>query len=288
MHDFSEGEISNFPPAFRRYLFTWHLVFQSFATASHKVRNDYTEILKSGDYIGPLLLFMADVLGHSVGNALNLDLAGIDSEMRRHYNMEDANDIDTSEKNMRWLLANIYCLALIYTPMLVKSWWTDCNSRQTKIAYESWTEKFFTQIVVAEHLEEIQQWAEGQEVTDDEKELIVKTSNRSREIFCGYEIDDMTMQMGIQLPHNYPLHSVVVSSINRVGIPENKWKSFMITTQAVISFSVSLLAPSLSPKPIYLYTCCCSHGTNTLLTYTNKYVNRMDPFPKAFLLSAAT
>jgi hypothetical protein len=189
---------------------------------------------------------MADVLGHSVGNALDLGLAGIDYQMRRHYNMEQANDTESTEKSMQWLLSNIYCLTLIYTPMLVKAWWTDCPSRQTKIAYDSWTEKFFTGIIVAEHLEEVQQWADQQEISDDEKELIVKTSTRSRDIFAGYEIDDMTMQINIQLPTNYPLQPVVVSSINRVGIPENKWKSFMITTQAVISFSNGSITEGLS------------------------------------------
>jgi len=252
VHDFSEAEIAGFPPAFRRYLFTWHLIFQSFATASNKVRNDYTESLKSGEYIGPFLLFLADVLGHSVGNPLDLGVAGIDAKLRRHYDMDVAIDTYSGEKSLHWLLSNLYCLALIYTPMLVKSWWTDCGSRQTKIAYESWTEKFFTPIAVEEHLEEVQRWADGQEVTDDEKELLVKTSTRARDIIAGYEIDDMTMQMSISLPVNYPLQPVVVTGINRVGIQEKKWKSFMITTQAVISFSVSSPQLPFSPRNPYL------------------------------------
>lgn len=245
MHDFSESEIENFPPAFRRYLLSWHLVFQSFATASNKVRDDYTKILKSDDYIGPLLILIADILGHSVANALDLGTAAIDPEMRRHYDMKTAEN-ESGEKNMHWLLSNLYCLALIRTPMLVKSWWTDCSSRATKIAYEQWTERFFTPIVVAEHLGEVQAWADAQDPPADEKELIVTTSVRSRDIFAGYEIDDMQAQFNIQLPTNYPLQPVAVKSINRVGCSEKKWQSFMITTQAVISFSDGSITEGLS------------------------------------------
>jgi len=158
--------------------------------------------------------------------------------MRRNFVIVQSLE-ETDEKNMQWLLCSLYCEALVYTPMLVKVWWTNCEERQTKIQYDSWTEKFFTPLVVATHFEEVQKWADEQDVGEDEKELLVKCSLKTREIYASYEIDDMTMQVAIRLPANYPLQPVLVSSINRVGVSEKKWSSFMITTQAVISFSVS-------------------------------------------------
>lgn len=62
---FSDEVLAEFPTSIRGYLLSWLLVFDSYSNASFKVRNDYSEVLKSENLIGPLLTFMFDVLGHS-------------------------------------------------------------------------------------------------------------------------------------------------------------------------------------------------------------------------------
>lgn len=226
-------------------------MFESYPPASYKVRNDYSNILKTENYINPLLDFLFDALGHSTANAINLDKARYDPTKIRNYNIWEAVDTEPEEQQMQWLMINVYFLALKYTPNLVKNWWVDCPSKQTRIAVEAWTAKYFSPLVIQDTLEEVSQWASEQETTsEDEKELIVKVSKRSREVLAGYEIDELMMQIAVRLPANYPLEGVKVEGVNRVAVSEKKWTSWLMITQGVVTFSVS---PSLCQLPSLLF-----------------------------------
>lgn len=120
-----------FPTSIRGYLLSWLLVYDSYSNASFKVRNDYSEILKSENYIGPLLSFIFDVLGHSEGHPMNL--ANFEHSKIRVYDMWSAIDTEGNEKGMQWLLINIYYLCLKYTSSLAKNWWLDCKSVISKL-----------------------------------------------------------------------------------------------------------------------------------------------------------
>src|SRR5262249_47784086 len=60
----------------------------------------------------------------------------------------------------------------------------------------------------------------------------------SMEVVAGYEVDEMEAAIAIRLSPDYPLSGVEVLSIRRVAVDERKWKSWLLTTQAVITFSV--------------------------------------------------
>ena len=183
---------------------------------------------------------MFDALGHSAADPLNLEKASLDGSKLRNYDISQATDSETRERDMQWLLVNLYYLCLKFTPSLVKAWWVDCKSRQTRIAVEGWTEKYFAPLIIEDTMGEVIKWSQEQESTgDDEKELIIKVSKRSREVFAGYEVDDMMMQIVIRLPPNYPLEGVKVEGINRVAASEKKWTSWLMITQGAITFSVS-------------------------------------------------
>jgi E3 ubiquitin-protein ligase listerin len=248
--NFTDEELAKFPSQIRSYLYSWELVFTSYLNASYKVRNDYSEVLKSENYISPLLDFLFDVLGQSAGQPLNLDNANFTSEQIRFYDDLSAQS-DGGERNIRWLLINLYYLCLKFAPGLAKNWWMNCKSKQTRNAVESWTEKYFSTLVIADALDEVATWASKQEPeSEDEKELIIKVSKNSREVYAGYEIDDMQMQIVIRLPAVYPLEGVKVNGINRVAVSEKKWQSWLMITQGVITFSVRTLLPlyfNLSP-----------------------------------------
>ncbi|OWP03493.1 hypothetical protein B2J93_7511 [Marssonina coronariae] len=239
---------SDFPSSIRGYLLSWLIIYESYKTASLKVRNDYSELLKAENYVGPLLDFMFIMLGHSDANPLNLDRARIDSSMIRNYDMRQASDSESPERSMNWLLVNLYYLCLVYTPGLVRTWRFDCDSRQTGLAVDTWTRRFFTPLVVEDTLEEVEKWSSTQDVpAEDEKELLIKVSKRSREIFAGYEVDELMMQIVIRFPENYPLEGVTVDGLNRVAVSEKKWLSWLRNTKGVITFSVG---SHLFPSPL--------------------------------------
>ncbi|KAI0478868.1 hypothetical protein GGR56DRAFT_632310 [Xylariaceae sp. FL0804] len=234
---YSDDILARFPTPIRSYLLSWHLVFDAFQAASFKVRSDYAENLKAANYIGSLMEFVFDVLGHSAAHPLNLDKANFTSEHIRNYDLKLA-DAETEERNMQWLLIHLYYLVLKYTPGLFKSWYIECRSKQTKIAVEAWMAKYFSPIIISEALDDVMQWNESPDAsTDDDKELLVKVSRAAREVIAGYEVDELQASISIRIPQEYPLEPVTVVGINRVAVNERKWQSWILTTQGVITFS---------------------------------------------------
>lgn len=234
---FHDELLVGFPTVVRGYLLTWLVVFDAFGAAAFKLRSEYYENLKATGSLGPLLDLTFDVLGHSAAHPLNLDKARITAEQIISYEVNLA-EAETEEQNMHWLFVHVYYLALKYVPGLVKSWYIQCRSKQTRIAVEAWTTRYFSPHIVAHALDEVVKWKDEQEPPeDDEKELIIKTNKRGREVTVGYQVDDDKAAIAIQMPESYPLEGVSVVSVNRVAVSEKKWQSWLMTTQGVITFS---------------------------------------------------
>ncbi|KAI1843874.1 hypothetical protein JX266_009930 [Neoarthrinium moseri] len=243
---YSDEALAKFPTPIRSYLLTWHLVFDAFTAAPFKVRSDYADSLKNENYVGPLMDFTFDVLGHSAANGLNLDKANFTEENIKEYDLKLA-DWEPEERNMQWLLIHLYYLVLKFVPGLFKSWFIDCRSKQTKIAVEGWMVKHFSPIIVSEALDDVATWAESQEPpADDEKELVVKVSRAAKEVTAGYEVDESHAAIAIKVPPSYPLEGVTVVGVNRVAVNEKKWQSWIMTTQGVITFSGGSIIDGLS------------------------------------------
>ncbi len=214
------------------------MIFESFQASSLKVRNDYAENLKGGNYVGPLLDFTFDVLGHTVAQPLNLDKGGFTAAKIASYDLAAA-DAETEEKDMQWLLVHLCYLALKYAPGLFKSWYLDCKSKQTRSSVESWITKYLSPIITAEALDDVQEWADAQgSRSEDEMELFVKVSKSAREVIAGYEVDEFRASIAIKMPTGYPMETVTVVGLNRVAVTEKKWQSWLLVTQGVIAFSV--------------------------------------------------
>lgn len=187
--------------------------------------------------MNPLLDFLFDVLGHSAAHPLNLDKENIGSRQIGDYDIKLA-DSEAGEQSMHWLLAHLFYLTLKYTPGLFRAWYIDCRSKQTRIAVESWTTKYFSPLIIADTLDTVQSWAESQEApAGDEQELLVKVSKAAREVTAGYEVDESQAAIVIRIPSSYPIEGVTVADLHRVAVSERKWQSWIMTTQGVITFS---------------------------------------------------
>lgn len=235
---YPDDVLSQFPGPIRSYLLTWHLVFDAYTTASLNVRNDYTEDLKSGGYIPPLMDFIFDVLGHSAAHPLNLEKEGLAEAQIRDYDIRLA-EAEADERDMHWLMVRVYFLCLKYVPELFKNWFINCRSKQTRIAVEGWVTKYFSPLIVGDALEDVAKWAGEQ--GDEEGELMIKVSRTAREVVAGYEVDESVAAITIKIPASYPIEGIGVTGTSRVVVSERKWQSWVRTTQGVITFSVSSL-----------------------------------------------
>ncbi|KAL8939013.1 MAG: hypothetical protein Q9216_003587 [Gyalolechia sp. 2 TL-2023] len=215
------------PEFLQSYLLCWQLIFDHWDGASDAVKNDYVSNVKEGSYID-------GVLGLAAGFLVTSRVRAVDAS---RFDVESyAPGTDIPEKDAQWLLTHLYYLALKHLPTLSKTWWRDNTSRQTQIAVESWTEKHISPLVIASELSAVSSWAANRE-TDQDQPLTVKVSTSTREVTASIPIDEQSMSLAINLPTSYPLSRATVSGVHRVGVTEQKWRNWIITTQGVINFA---------------------------------------------------
>lgn len=237
---YPEELLIQFPTTIRSYLLSWKLIFDAYQGAAHRLREDYTEQLKTLGAINPLMEFAVDVLGHSAAHAINLDKVGFTAEDIQDYDIKVGDSLP-DEKNMQWLLVHLFYLSLKYVPGLFKTWFIDCRSRQTKNAVEPWTERWFSPILIRDVMDEVEVWSKSQVADPDEHEFVIKVNQKAREITAAYPIDDgdeeQSASLLLQISANFPIGNVNVVGLNRVACNERTWQSWVRTTQGIIIIS---------------------------------------------------
>lgn len=227
------------PRQLQGYLYSWQLVFDHFSNASYKVKSDYIESLKDGDYLPGLLDLIYTLLGHTRGKPVDASKYNI-----TRYDYSEQSDDATSlssDKRLQWLLTHLFYQALSLVPSLTKAHYLSIKSRQTSLAVETWTAKYIAPLIINESLASVVEWSTTTAKDDpDYENLTVKVSMRSREVNVGYLVDEQTMAIVVTLPEDYPLSGAKVDGVNRVAVDERKWQSWLRNCQGVITFSVSL------------------------------------------------
>lgn len=238
------------PLPLRGYLLSWLLVFDHLEHAvriphspldlalmvilqSFKVKNDYVDHIKEGEYLPGLLNFAFDFLGHSHNKPVDVSKLDITTY---------TPDLETPRRDTQWLLTHLYFLSLCHVPSITKAWWIDCKSRPIVVTLEPWTERHVSPPVIAATLQSVSSWADSQSTSDPDSPFTVKVSSRAREITSSYLVDEQTMSMRITLPPAFPLANPRIDSLNRVAVNEQKWQSWLRTSLGAITiFNGSLI-----------------------------------------------
>ncbi|KAK1916221.1 hypothetical protein P3342_004037 [Pyrenophora teres f. teres] len=221
------------PLPLRGYLLSWLLVFDHLEHASFKVKNDYVEHIKEGEYLPGLLDFTFDFLGHMHNKPVDVSKLDITTY---------EPDTEPPKRDLQWLLTHLYFLCLCHVPSLTKTWFKNCKSRALVVALEPWTERHVSPPVIVAALEAVNTWSEEQTAAEPDSPFAVKVASRAREITASYTVDDQTMSMRISLPAAFPLANAHIEGINRVAVSETKWQSWLRTSLGAITiFNGSLI-----------------------------------------------
>ncbi|KAF2753817.1 hypothetical protein EJ05DRAFT_514744 [Pseudovirgaria hyperparasitica] len=218
------------PLPLRGYLLSWLLIFDHFPTASHKVRTDYTEHLKTDGSLTALLDLTVSFLGHTRGKPTDISALNITTYT------PDTTDPPT--RDAQHLLSHLYYLALTHLPGPTKTWFIALPSRQTSLALSTWTERFVSPPVIAAALADVIAWASAQSTTtpDPAEHLAVKVSPRARELSASYTLDDQPLSIRIALPPTFPLAPATVEGLARVAVTQARWEAWLRSTAGVIAF----------------------------------------------------
>ncbi|CCU74310.1 RING zinc finger protein [Blumeria hordei DH14] len=235
--ELANGFSFKFLASTRSYLLAWLLIFEMYAVSSYKVRSEFNDILQSQKCIGPLMDFIFDTLGQYDDGRIHIKKENLTPMKIRKYDLESSINNNNFQSDLTWILVSLYFQALKYAPSIGKTWWLN-TKKQTRNNVCMWTKNLISPLLVEEELDAVTAWAKDQKSLDGEKELIIKVAKKVREVSASYEIDEMVMEIRIRIPEDFPLGLVQIESVSRVGISEQKWNSFIMTTHGIINFSV--------------------------------------------------
>ncbi|GJJ10582.1 hypothetical protein Clacol_004809 [Clathrus columnatus] len=214
------------------YLLSWMLCFDLFVDASLKVKTAYIDHMRELDLIG--LYFLPNVLG-ILDVASNTQAFKLDHWTTDEYwlPMYDA-DVPYS---LQLLAAHVYYRGLLTVPSLIRTWWEDLKDRQLSSAIASYTSTYFSPVLVASefiHLNPTKRAEAGEEPLGDDT-FKVKIAQAINEVTATFLVDEQQMEIGVKLPAGYPLRTIEVKPIKRVGVHEKTWRRWLFAVQQVIT-----------------------------------------------------
>ncbi|RMZ89542.1 hypothetical protein DV736_g3226, partial [Chaetothyriales sp. CBS 134916] len=217
----------------KRYLLSWHLLFDHFSTASYRLRDAYVASLKSSNHLPSLLDTICSIIHITDSRPVDASKFSINT-----FNLST----DTDQKQVQHLSINLYYLILLYVPSLVKSWFIEQKNR-IRTPLESWTQKYFSPLIVTATFSSVASWASTQIEDTSDLSLEIKFSHAARDLTASIAIDPESppIALTITLPASFPLASPTLSSHTRVAVSDRTWQSWLRTFQIIIFSTNSII-----------------------------------------------
>ncbi|CCK72137.1 ubiquitin-protein ligase RKR1 KNAG_0J00540 [Huiozyma naganishii CBS 8797] len=217
---------------FIKYLWDWTIALKYFQDVSYKLRQIYIEQLRDSNLINKMFDFIADQINledTKFWKELPVDqISGyaLDSTQFAPYQEDIFNEC-------RVLLGHIMYDMFNKVGALTSNWFLNIKDRSLQLKIENFVSQFISPILVAEELTAVENKM-GQ-LTSKDDDLTIKINPVVQEVKASYLIDEQKLQISFKIPKNYPLTNIQVVGVSRVGISEQKWKQWIMSTQHVIT-----------------------------------------------------
>ncbi|EJS44195.1 YMR247C [Saccharomyces arboricola H-6] len=217
--------------AFIKYLWYWHLILMYFQDTSYNMRQLFIEQLKEVDLINKMFDFITD----------QVDLRDTDFWKQVDTNEISGYDIVGNEfspykedvfEECKKLLGYILYQLFNNVGSLTSTWWLNIKDRSWQNDIEKFVSQFISPILINNEFDEIN--SKMDRLTSSDDALTIKLNNITNEVKASYLIDEQKLEISFKLPKNYPLTNIQVTGVSRVGISEQKWKQWIMSTQHVI------------------------------------------------------
>lgn len=134
------------------------------------------------------------------------------------------------------LAALVFYESLQAVPSLVRSWWEGCKNKQLSLAFASTISRYFSPVLVDNQLVHLRDPTDvlAKPLRDDPN-FSVKVSSTTSEVKATYVVDEQTMEITVRLPPDFPLQSVEVKDVRKIGVTEATWRAWLLAVQQVLT-----------------------------------------------------
>ena len=238
-----DWQITSIPVALAQLL-AWLAVLDHFEDASRTLRWAYLDQLNTSALISTALLPMLfSILGVSEVGAWNFPASSyaVDEFYSDLLEPEDLADLTP-------LASHVYYRALITLPSAMRTYYESLKDRQLSMSMLAFTARHYSSVIIQHEFSALREPAAMAQLTDEGLSVKIAQGGGSSlagttgaaEAIASYVVDEQPMEIGIRLPAEFPLKAVDVRDLRRVGVPENKWRGWLMSVQQTITSRVSL------------------------------------------------
>ncbi|KAK0056651.1 E3 ubiquitin-protein ligase listerin [Biomphalaria pfeifferi] len=191
------------------YLLAWKLVLQLFKLSTNQMRAKYAQYFKVNNSVNCLLDNLFRLMPqHPAASILNFDCP-----------VEVKAEVNDTE--LAWFSLCVYRQCLEILPALVRSWWVD-QDRKAANFIDRFTSEYLSAGLIR------QQILAAQNVDKGMEEITIRARPAAREVLATYTMSEVTINMSILLPENYPLGKLEVTCDKRVGVSQAQWDRWLL------------------------------------------------------------
>ncbi|BEI93821.1 uncharacterized protein CcaverHIS019_0602800 [Cutaneotrichosporon cavernicola] len=229
-------------------LLAWMAMLDHFDDASRTLRWAYLDQLTSTKLLGEALLpLLFAMLGVSEVGAWNFPASAyaVDEFYCDLLEPEDLPDLSP-------LASHVYYRTLVTIPSAMRAYYEGLKDRQLSLSLQAFTARNFSPVIIAHEFSALRAPLALAELTDEGLSIRIAQGGGgtagagAAEAIASYTVDEQPMEIGIRLPADFPLKAVDVRDLRRVGVPENKWRGWLMGVQQTITSRNGLILEALT------------------------------------------
>ncbi|EIN09055.1 hypothetical protein PUNSTDRAFT_102600 [Punctularia strigosozonata HHB-11173 SS5] len=204
------------------YLLAWMLAFDLFTDASLRVKAGYIEQLRDLDIVASRLLpaiFELLQVYSGLPKAFKLGMWAVENYYVDLYD-------PSTHISLQVLAAHVYYRALLVVPSLIRTWVNDCKDRTLSRTITTYTSTHFSPVLLEAELTHIKESKAASDIVDEN--LTIKVAKSVNEVTASFAVDEHQLELTLKLPSDWPLHGVEIKDEKRIGVLEDRWRSWVL------------------------------------------------------------
>ncbi|CAG80051.1 hypothetical protein B0I72DRAFT_102531 [Yarrowia lipolytica] len=199
-------------PGSSRFLLAWILILDHLDASSYAIKQVYLDQLKSSDAVNDMLTCISEMVQTNPST-------------KNHTAFPKTLDLSV-------LAAHLYYRALVHLGSITRLWFADIKKRSVALAVKETTKKHFSPQLIEDEMERVEELLNKASLDDS---MSVRFNKQTHEVRATYLVDEQKMEISIVIPDDYPLSAVTVEGAVRVGVRENKWRAWLLASQAIVA-----------------------------------------------------
>ena len=169
--------------------------------------------------------------------------------------------------------SHLFYRILTTIPSLIRSIYESIKDRQLSLSLLNFTARHYSPVIIQNELALLRGASTLAQLSEEGLSVRVAqgggatiaagAGSGSAEAIASYTVDEQPMEIGIRLPAEFPLRGVDVRDLRRVGVPENKWRGWLMSVQQTITSRVSISSPEDQALSLEFYAdrpACLQNG----------------------------